>query len=195
MTAELEKAWTDAASGLRGFIRSRVRDHFAAEDILQDVFLRAHRRLGQVRQPGRLQGWLFQIARNAVSDYYRKQRSTEEVSESLAADGEEIGGMGVEEVERLKGCFRGMVTRLPEPYREALVLTEFEGWSQKELAARKGISISGAKSRVQRGRQMLKRDLLDCCEFELDARRRVIDYRPRSGECVAANLIQEPGAE
>jgi RNA polymerase sigma-70 factor (ECF subfamily) len=72
-----------------------------------------------------------------------------------------------------------MIRTLPEPYRDALVLTEFEGLTQKEMAARLGISLSGAKSRVQRGREQLKRMLLARCEFEFDRLGRIIDCKPR----------------
>jgi RNA polymerase sigma-70 factor, ECF subfamily len=72
-----------------------------------------------------------------------------------------------------------MIYSLPEPYRDALVLTEFDGLTQKELAERLGISLSGAKSRVQRGKEQLKRMLHDCCTFEFDRRGRVIDCEPR----------------
>jgi RNA polymerase sigma-70 factor, ECF subfamily len=76
--------------------------------------------------------------------------------------------------------FRRMIYSLPEPYREALVLTEFDGLSQQQLAERLGISLSGAKSRVQRGRQQLKEMLHECCTFEFDRRGKVIDCTPRT---------------
>ena len=77
-----------------------------------------------------------------------------------------------------------MIDALPEPYREAIILTELEGLTQKELGERLGISLSGAKSRVQRGREQLKQALVDCCKFEFDRRGRVIDCEPRSpGSC------------
>jgi RNA polymerase sigma-70 factor (ECF subfamily) len=72
-----------------------------------------------------------------------------------------------------------MVNVLPEPYREALYLTEYQGLSQRDLATRLGLSFSGAKSRVQRAREKLKQLLLDCCHFEFDRLGRVIDYQPR----------------
>jgi RNA polymerase sigma-70 factor (ECF subfamily) len=80
----------------------------------------------------------------------------------------------------LKTAFRRMIHSLPEPYREAVVLTDLEGLTQKELAGRLSISLSGAKSRVQRGRQKLKEMLLDCCRFEFDRRGGVVDCEPRS---------------
>jgi RNA polymerase sigma-70 factor (ECF subfamily) len=89
-----------------------------------------------------------------------------------------------EEMEGLKMAFRRMIYSLSEPYRDALVLTEFEGLTQKELAERLGISLSGAKSRVQRGREQLKVMLHECCTFEFDRRGRVIDCTPRAeGGC------------
>jgi RNA polymerase sigma-70 factor, ECF subfamily len=178
----LQQSWSDVASHLRGYIRTRVPDHFAAEDILQDVYLKAHTRLAQSEQPKNLEAWLFQIAKNAIVDHYRKLRRTEEVDDSLLAEDAELD---IEDAEKLKASFRRMVQNLPEPYREAVILTEIEGLTQKELAGRLGISLSGAKSRVQRGRDMLKKDLTECCEFEFDARGKVIDYKPK-GECCSS---------
>jgi RNA polymerase sigma-70 factor (ECF subfamily) len=69
-------------------------------------------------------------------------------------------------MEELHMVFHRIVDRLPEPYRQALTLTAFEGLTQEQLAKRLGISLSGAKSRVQRGREQLKRMLLDFCDRE-----------------------------
>ena len=76
-------------------------------------------------------------------------------------------------------AFRRMIHDLPDPYREAVRLTEIEGLTQAELARRLGISLSGAKSRVQRGRAQLKEQLIECCRFEFDRRGAVIDCEPR----------------
>jgi RNA polymerase sigma-70 factor, ECF subfamily len=178
----LQQAWSDVASHLRGYIRTRLPDHFAAEDILQDVYLRAHTRLAKSDQPKNLEAWLFQIAKNAIVDHYRKLRPTEEVDDSLLAEDAELD---IEDAEKLKASFRRMVQNLPEPYREAVTLTEIEGLTQRKLAGRLGISLSGAKSRVQRGREMLKKDLMECCEFEFDTRGKVIDYKPK-GDCCSS---------
>ncbi|HAH00091.1 MAG TPA: RNA polymerase subunit sigma-24, partial [Ktedonobacter sp.] len=69
-------------------------------------------------------------------------------------------------VKELIPCIKTMVDSLPNDYREALYLTEYEGLTQRELADRLGLSFSGAKSRVQRAREKLKVMLLDCCHFE-----------------------------
>jgi RNA polymerase sigma-70 factor (ECF subfamily) len=74
-----------------------------------------------------------------------------------------------------------MIERLPEPYREALALVELRGLSQVEAAARLGLSVSGAKSRVQRGRRMLRDLVVACCDVSLGARSDVTDFTLRRG--------------
>jgi RNA polymerase sigma-70 factor (ECF subfamily) len=76
-----------------------------------------------------------------------------------------------------------MVLALPEQDRQALILTEYQGLTQKELSERLGLSFSGAKSRVQRAREKLKQELLACCHFELDRRGHILNYQPRCDCC------------
>jgi RNA polymerase sigma-70 factor (ECF subfamily) len=188
MNVTLEHIWYEFAEKLGQFIRSRVADPASAEDILQDVFVRIQKQLGRLRDPAKLQGWLYLIARNAIIDHYRTRKETVEVPESLPAEsnGDE------HELEELKAAFRRMIYTLPEPYREALLLTEFDGQTQQQLADRVGISLSGAKSRVQRGREQLKEMLQECCSFEFDRRGKVIGCEPRKGsacgECSSRGL-------
>ncbi len=184
MNATLEQIWREFAEKLGQFIRARVSDPATAEDILQDVFVKIQQRLGQLQDPAKLQGWLYLIARNAVIDHYRTRRETVAVPETLPAATVE----GDPEIEELKASFRRMIYSLPEPYREALVLTELEGCTQQELAERLGISLSGAKSRVQRARAQLKEMLHECCTFEFDRRGKVIECQPRArGGCQECN--------
>ncbi len=176
MNATLEHIWHEFAEKLGQFIRARVSDPATAEDILQDVFLKIQQRLGQLQDSAKLQGWIYLIARNAVIDHYRTRKETVPVPETLPAAAAENDP----EIEALKASFRRMIHSLPEPYREALVLTELEGCTQKELAERLGISLSGAKSRVQRARSQLKKVLHECCTFEFDRRGKVIECQPRT---------------
>lgn len=158
---------------LGAFVRSRVRDPDAAEDVLQEIYLKIHSRIGTVRDDEKIAPWIFRIARNALTDFYRSTRPTEELGEVPEAppdlEGEDLELM-------LSKAVRDMMEGMPPEHREALYLTEYEGLTQKELAGRLGISLSGAKSRVQRARMRLKAMLLDCCHFELDRRGRVTNY-------------------
>jgi RNA polymerase sigma-70 factor (ECF subfamily) len=180
MTPTIEDIWAEFAARLGRFIRARVADQATAEDILQDVFVRIHGRLDHLRAPAKLQSWLYLIARNAIIDHYRKNRETSELPESLLADPPKEAL----EVCELRDALRQMIEGLPETYRTAIMLTEFEGLTQQELADRLDISFSGAKSRVQRARGQLRQMLLDCCHFEFDRRGGIVDCRPREkGGC------------
>ena len=83
-------------------------------------------------------------------------------------------------------CIAPMVRGLPDNYRRAIELTELEGMTQAAAAERLGLSLPGAKSRVQRGRARLKEMLLRCCEIETDRRGRVIAFETRDGEGCAS---------
>ncbi len=175
MNAALEDSWTAFAEKLGGFIRSRVADPATADDIRQEVFLKLHRRLQGSGSVANIEAWLFRTARNAVIDHYRTRKKSVALPDSLAAqpvaeDGEFAG---------LRAAFRRMIASLPDPYREAVTLADLEGLKQADVAARLGISLSGAKSRVQRGREQLKAMLDACCVFEFDRRGGVIDCTPR----------------
>jgi len=132
MNATMEHIWHEFAGKLGRFIRTRVADPAAAEDILQDVFLRIQKRLDQLKDPAKLETWIYLIARNAVVDHYRTRRETVEVPETMPSERDRLG-----------------------------------------------ISLSGAKSRVQRGRAQLKKMLDECCTFEFDRRGAVIGCEPR----------------
>lgn len=167
-------------SGLRSFIRGRVRDPELAEDILQDVYLKIHSRIGALRDEEKVRAWVYRVARNAVNDHYRAARPMAELPD-LPYTPEDPAEEEV--ARRLSESVRRFLDALPAPDREALVLTEYEGLTQAQLAERLGISVSGAKSRVQRARARLKALLLECCHFELDRLGGVIDYRPRADCC------------
>jgi RNA polymerase sigma-70 factor (ECF subfamily) len=175
----IEGIWQAYHARLQAFIRGRVGDAADADDILQDVFVRIHARIDTLQDTGKLQSWIYQIARNAVIDHYRTRKTAEQLPASLtSAEADPDDGP----LEDLNGCVLAMVRQLPDHYREAVTLSEIEGLSQKEVAARQGVSLSGAKTRVQRGRARMKEMLLDCCRFEFDRRGQVIDYE-RGPQC------------
>ena len=177
----LETLWADVSTELRAFIRSRVEDDAAADDLLQEVFIRIHQNMVRLRESERIHSWVYQIARNAIIDHYRSRRNLTILPEVLPDPTDLF--QAPDAAQELTGSIRQMVEALPEPYRQALLLTEFEGLSQQELADRLGISLSGAKSRVQRARQRIKDELLTCCHFEFDRYGRVIDYWQRCCCC------------
>jgi RNA polymerase sigma-70 factor, ECF subfamily len=182
MTIASEQLWETFSRPLYQFIQRRVPNPHSAEDILQDVFLKIHTHIDTLRTQDRLTSWIYQITRNAIADYYRAQRPTAELAETLPAADELVDDDVMRE---LSPCVAAIVEGLPETYREALRLTEYQGLSQKALSERLGISFSGAKSRVQRARAKIKDQLLDCCHFQFDHAGRIIDYQSRRACCAS----------
>ncbi len=187
-----EHIWEAFHIPLQQFIRRRVSDEATAEDVLQEVFLKIHQHVETLKDVKKLESWIYQITRNAIIDSYREPRPTTPLEAAEALDmPEELPDDDV--VSELLPCVRAMVRSLPELDRQALVLTEYQGLTQKELSERLGLSFSGAKSRVQRARERLKQQLLECCHFELDRRSHIIDYQPRCHSCeTAACCSDEP---
>lgn len=172
---------------LRAFVASKVRDSALADDLTQETLLRVETRLPTLRSRDRLEAWVFRIARNAIADHFRKTRDTEAFDESthgsLVAGSEETPGAEDEALAGdLREYVRSVVDRLPPAYREAIRSIELEGLSQVELARRLGLSVSAAKSRVQRGRALLRKEMERCCRWETDRYGKVLAVEPR-GPC------------
>ena len=173
---QLERIWQQYSSRLLTFIKKRVSQASVADDILQNVFEKTINKIDTVRDKTKIESWLFQVTRHAIIDYYRINKPTEELPHWI----EQTETAYEDQVrQELSACLMPMVNKLPEKYRFAVYLSEIEGKSQKEIAERESISLSGAKSRVQRGRHLLKKMLLDCCEVQINQNNQVIDYRQK----------------
>ena len=175
-----ERVWKEYHSKLLAFIAKRVDDHSVAEDILQNVFEKIHSRMDSLHEAEKLESWLYQITRNAVIDHYRTRKPSEELPEWISQPETDPS---VQARQELEACLRPMIEQLPPKYRDALVLSELEGKTQLEVSKEQEISLSGAKSRVQRGRTLLKGIMFECCQFELDHKGKVIDYHAKNNDC------------
>lgn len=174
--------WQIYRSRLRDYIAKRMREREAVDDILQEVFIKVQAGLHTVRSPGSVSAWLYRIAANSIADHYRAHKPWE----VLPADDElPSPDADPDPVAELAVCLQLFITELPETYRAALQLSEIEGLAQKEVAHRLGISLSGTKSRVQRGREKLRLRLLDCCNIET-GRNGISGYEKRDGKCCVA---------
>lgn len=180
-----EVVWETFAEPLRAFLRRRVSDEMTADDLLQDVFLKIHTQIGTLREEEKLAPWVYQIARHALIDFYRRQRPHASLVEAEQQAAEQADWEDEEMRASLAASVLGMIRYLPTSQQEALLLTDYQGLSQKELATRLGLSFSGAKSRVQRAREQLKRLFLACCHVAFDQSGRAIDFAPQCDCCRA----------
>ncbi len=195
-------AFEDLERKLRPFVARRLSSPADVDDVVQEVFLRLHRGLGQLRDDQRFGPWVYQIARNAIVDHQRKLSRHAVATPRVATDdggAEVLWGGEILELQPFDSSPTGLtgeehaadvvalvadwaarfVQLLPAHHREALTLTELQGMSQKDAAEMLGVSVTALKSRVQRGRQKLKEALEGCCRIAVDARGRVIGYEAR----------------
>ena len=175
MKHETEAIWAEFSTPLKQFIVGRVSDESLADDILQDVFVKIHSHIDTLKDETKIRSWIYQISRNAIIDYYRNQKIEVDVPENFPVFDETPQNTVFQEI---ASGLKTLIEELPEKYGQALLLTEFQGFTQKELAQQLGISVSGAKSRVQRARKMVKDVLMRCCHFEFDRYGTIIVSHP-----------------
>jgi RNA polymerase sigma-70 factor (ECF subfamily) len=182
MSVSTETVWTLLGADLRRYLRRRVPDDHLADDLLQETFVRIHRGLSALNSAERLAPWVYRIARNVLHDHYRgstKAPVSLEEGTPQPDDERQICACGSSE-----RWMNELIEQLPPGYRDAVRLSELEGLSQHEVADHAGISISAARSRIQRGRRMLKTELERCCKFEFDRRSNLLDVEPRPDRVV-----------
>jgi RNA polymerase sigma-70 factor (ECF subfamily) len=145
------------------YLRRQVRDPAAAEDLLQQVFLKALVTLRVGKAVGNLSAWLYRVARTTAVDHFRRHRTRDTTDAELVHDPGDDERMR----QRLASCLRPLVVSLPPLYRDVLIAMDFDGRTMPEFAAKSRVSVSAVKSRVSRGRRLLKSKLLECCDVEM----------------------------
>ncbi|HVC11585.1 MAG TPA: sigma-70 family RNA polymerase sigma factor [Burkholderiales bacterium] len=170
----VQQAWREHEAELRGYLRRRMAHPADADDLLQEVFLKALRQGRAFCEIAQVRAWLFQVARNALADRLRLRREEVELPEDLPAETQDRAA-----VETLDQCLPRVLSELSTEDREALVLCDLEGLPQKEFARRKGIALPTAKSRVQRARKRLRARMTEVCRVALGEAGQVESFVPR----------------
>lgn len=179
MKVDTERVWLRFGDGLRAFVARRVPAP-EVDDVVQDVMLRIHRGIGGLRDESRVVGWVYRVARSAIVDHHRRRRLSEPLSnEPLSNEAAPIEPRDVATM--VARWLVPLLQQLQDEQRQALELVELEGLSQRALADRLGLSLSGARARVQRARRALRAKLEACCAISLDVRGRVVDAD--AGDC------------
>lgn len=171
----LSTAWRAHEAELRHWMRRRLSDPAQADDLVQDVFLKALRqgeRFCAIHNP---RAWLFEVARNTLADRLRVARETIELPDNLPAPADDT-----DTVDRLTACLPRVLAELSAEDRDAITQCDLLGVAQADFAHAGGLSLSAAKSRLQRARQRLKERMTQACQVQLDAEGHVADFVPRS---------------
>lgn len=168
-------AWSAHESELRGYLRHRLGVAQDADDLLQDIFIKALRQGSRFCSVENARAWLFQVARNALADRLRVAREHVPLPDELASPESEPAPR----VDDLARCLPRALADLSEADRLAITLCDLEGQPQQTLADRLGLTLPGAKSRVQRARARLKKRLEEGCQVRFDESGKVCCFVPR----------------
>lgn len=189
MSKDTSKIWLDFSGKIRAFIQKRIEDSDIVEDLLQEVFIKIHTNISSLKDETKLHAWIYQIARNTINDHFRKLKNVNQKNgDDISEDIEQVN----ESMNKIAEGLHKFMDELPHIYCDALCKTEFDGYSQVDYAKEAGISNSGAKSRVQRGRAMIKDMLMKCCHFQFDKYGTIIDYHPITCCCCYQYFEEHP---
>jgi RNA polymerase sigma-70 factor (ECF subfamily) len=178
----LDSIWSEVGDSIQQFVRRRIRDSHQADDVIADVMFRIHQHVHSIDDRERSTAWVFRITRNAITDHYRRngrRRETPIPEPEPIAEHPADAWLGDpnDAIAEVAPCVRPLVAALPADYRRALELTDLDGHSQVEAAHMEGISVSGMKSRVQRGRRHFTALVQQCCDITTDRRGDIIGVR------------------
>ena len=169
----ITNAWDLHENELRYFLQGRIKDTEIAEDLLQDVFVKALAEGQKFCQLDNTRAWLYRVTRNRLIDYLRTHKIHEEVPDHLPEPVEVT-----EPVVNLSRCLPTALKNLNKQDREVIELCDLEGLNQAEYARRKEITVAGAKSRIQRARKRLKDELNTACKIVFDEQGNVCCFDP-----------------
>ncbi len=165
---------------LKNFIRSKVKNEDDVSDIYQNIILKIITKIDTVKNNESLKSWIFTIANNQIMDFYRKIKplvNVETLESQLPNPLHENESAAYPEME---GCIYSLMSQLPDEYRLVIEESEIKGVSQKELAATLGLNYVTLRSKVQRGRERLKKMLNDSCLIEQAALGTVMECLPKN---------------
>lgn len=169
------KAWRQHKAEIRSFLVHRAGSAAEADDLLQEVFLKALLKGKDFCQLENPRAWLFHVARNLLVDRLRLTKEQVPLPDDLRAD----PITAIAPVDLLSHCLPRVLTELNPEDREAILLCDMQGITQNEYAQRLGLSLPAAKSRVQRARQRLRAQLAEACQVTFDEAGKVCCFVPR----------------
>lgn len=177
---------------IRAYFLSRLGDKSSADDLVQETLIKIGRKLGSLKNSAALDSWIMQIAHRHLLDHLRKEKKTQPLSDNQGQTSTLIHPETPDTEEaklriELHDYLRNVVEQLAPKHREALLMTEYQGLTQKEAAERLGISLSSMKSRVLRARAEMKGVIQKCCHWETDIYGQVTEVRPRHQESCPDN--------
>ena len=156
------------------YANSMLHDRSAADDVVQETFMRVQKNLATVREPEKVPAWVFRVAHNLCIDHLRARASsrieTGAEPDAMCA-GRDTGSIDTDlEHKQMSSCVREKIEQLPENHRAIILLSDIMELSQQEIADILGIQVGAVKVRLHRARTKLRAILKDDCSFTRDER-------------------------
>ena len=172
-----QEVWKTYNIDIKRFIMSKVKDKTSTDDILQDIFIKIHIKLNTLQDVKKLKSWVFAIARNSITDYFKNTKQTFNTP-ILEISVEEKNHTHTE-----KDCLYGIIKNLPKKYRDPLFLADIKGLKQQEVAQQLKQSLSTTKSQIQRARKLIAKGFMDCCGFVLNEDGKLVGEVQEKADC------------
>lgn len=166
-------AWDENEQALKNWLLKKTGDRDQAQDLLQDLFIKALQNKERFCTLSDARSWLFRMARNSAIDLYRKsQLETGSVCSELVEEDTATP------LVNLQQCLIRVLSELPEDDREVIEQCDMQGVSQIDYARIRGLSVSAAKSRIQRARKKLREQMITSCDVKFD-QQGICSFTPR----------------
>ena len=157
---------------VRKFILASVKNESAADDLIQETFIRIQENLDSLRDPAKISSWIFRVAYHLCQDHFRtlkKSSSHEEIHDGLVSLQETPAQKKLEQSE-MSQCVQEQINLLPESLRSVLIFSDVMDFSHQEIADILGLTVENVKVRLHRARKKIKAILKEKCTFEVDER-------------------------
>ncbi|MGY5849860.1 sigma-70 family RNA polymerase sigma factor [Salegentibacter sp. F14] len=169
---EISQIWLEYQAALENYILKLVKNKELSREISREVLMKVYNSCCSGSEISNLRSWLHQIAHNTCIDHFRKEaKKSNKIPEIQLL--EEIPD-AYNEASKL---LLPLLKLIPEKYARPLYMADIQHKKQSEIAEELNLSLSGAKSRVQRGREHLRSKIMQCCIIEQDARGNFVDFK------------------
>ncbi len=180
MKENISKIYERFRKPLFYFILRKISNKDIAEDLLHEVFIKAYEKFDTLEDEEKIQSWLYKIASNTIIDYFRKKQISSTEHTDLFFE-EEIEESVLSE---LSCCLSTLLNELPKNQKNILEAVYFKEMSLLEYSQINNINISTVKSHSKRAKDKLKKVFDDCCIFQKNNKKEIIDYKHKDNKCL-----------
>ncbi|MEY3417130.1 MAG: hypothetical protein RL060_1242 [Bacteroidota bacterium] len=168
---------------IKRFVGKQIHQTADRDDVVQNIFMKVHEKKNTLLTEEKVRAWVYKIAQNAIYDYYRAQKGKENRDLALV----ENAPFAEEEQPNLQACLNPFIKKLPASYAQAIELSEIQEIKLQDIATQLHLNLSTVKSRVQRGKKMIKDMFVSCCDFSINDKGQLIGEHKDPATCPICN--------